>query len=83
MNSLGKFFRNSVSRVSPANVNNASQKSLHTHSGMFSLKGRDETRIAALSLVHKTCFNTSKCEEKMIEEVGFGMGDPSFNPSPS
>eukprot|EP01132_Coremiostelium_polycephalum_P003071 gene3071-3840_t len=47
-----------------------------------SAKPRNE-RLASFVMVHKTCFNTSRLEEKLLEEVGAGMGDPSLNPSPS
>ncbi|KAF2070138.1 hypothetical protein CYY_008537 [Polysphondylium violaceum] len=82
MNTLGKLVK-LCNPSTGACITNAGKKSLHTNTSVFTSKGRIEARIAALSLVHKTCFNTSKCEERLSEEVGFGMGDPSLNPSPS
>ncbi|EGG20999.1 hypothetical protein DFA_00868 [Cavenderia fasciculata] len=75
-NSLLSVFRSS-SRVSALNQipKNAS--------GFMTTRHPLSEKNQRLVAVHQECFNTHRIEERLIEEVGVGQGDPSFNPSPS
>ncbi|EFA81337.1 hypothetical protein PPL_05320 [Heterostelium album PN500] len=78
MNSMYRAFN---SRVLSSTVPNLTQK-FSTQSRMpeFAMKN---AKLSSAAMIHKSCFNTSRVEQTLLEEVGEGQADPSFNPSPS
>ncbi|EGC37380.1 hypothetical protein DICPUDRAFT_46562 [Dictyostelium purpureum] len=85
MNSFGKIVQSSRVYLNSVAVNSSFPASSNNSSKFLSTLNlsRKNERIASLSVVHKSCFNTSNVEQKFLEEVGYGQADPALNPSPS
>ncbi|KYR01043.1 hypothetical protein DLAC_02131 [Tieghemostelium lacteum] len=79
---ISKPFLNSSSINKLSTLINGTNKFYTVKTSYFLNTSKNE-RLETLTQLHKNCFNTSRIEERIMENIGEGQGDPSFNPSPS
>eukprot|EP01133_Synstelium_polycarpum_P009740 gene9740-11375_t len=83
MNSFGRLSRTVPFYNSLTSNSNTNQKFITTSVKLKNEFLINKSKLASAALIHRSCFSTSRVEERLIEEVGTGQADPSFNPSPS